>query len=890
MYAEFWNVTSNKILLEYRAREEEEQLAAAQRLQREIADLEAQRRRQDQANNNRREREALEHATQAFLAANRPRAPSFTPSPVQQKPSGWIAGSAAWLRPTTLHQRLRRRVQAAGPVARFLRKKEIEREHVDELVEKNIEQAGQAPPGNIHGWLRSFSETLSSAWATRRPRSQRAVGDGLSPSSAGSGGAVGTPTRAGFTEDGSFTPYEQRLFGRAMEGSQSRDSVQGNPMPAAVPPATPRRSMICNCSLTPLLSRYAPPITNESWPRYPLVHQRTCPKSPYFRPDRPRPGGQKRQREKPMNGLHTGLTPFLPNQAGPSRFLGNPFTPVKTKFYNTSWDNVHFEEEQRNQGQGNAGAAVQNTGNVTLDTGLDTPIYDYREPALPTNLEDWEKRYLSAELRAKDLLREKKEREEAIKARTEIVHAEAMQRQREENDRELTQLLQIQRGRKEIQRRSEEERVMKMVSEQQRIEEQAIRDRLAEIDRKEIMARHNDEASQRIQNLRELEEKRLQEQNRQEEYQRWIQQEQELRNSREQQRQDAERARLFQQQQQERLQRDIAEQERQQYVRQQYPQLQPQRQGFNVSSSPSESMVSWTTAPMRSVARPDNSTPRIGGNIGVDQRWAGHSLITPQTNAAPLSAATPFGTVSTNTTPIPAFWGTSSGAAQRGVEWTPAYSRTSFGKGFSSGIPVTIEEESESMDLDVPQSTNQMPLIPRYDRMDLDVPQSSNQAPLIPRYGPMDQDVPQSTNQTHRYGYGSGTNRVPVNLWPSLRHTNGPNVDPIQPGFALATPESLISRARQATQNNFFYAKRRSGDRHRSVTPNWGSTARRPNSDPGTGLTRGANMQELDFGELILMRQQARQLQKILNSRRVPKDAVENLWMEGGLRFQPHKV
>ncbi|RPB22804.1 hypothetical protein L211DRAFT_869002 [Terfezia boudieri ATCC MYA-4762] len=369
---------------------------------------------------------------------------------------------------------------------------------------------------------------LSSAWATGPPRSQSAAGDGPSPSAAGLGGAVGTPTRASVAEDGLFTPYEQRLFGRAMEGSQSPDSVQGNPKPATVSLATPQGSMICNCSLTPLLSRHAPPITNESWPRHPLVHQRTCPKSPYFRPGHPTPRGQKRQRKIPENGLTTGLTPFLPNQAGPSRFLGNAFTPVKTKFYNTSWNNVQSEEEQINRGQGNV-AAGQNTGNVTLGRGPNTSIYDYREPALPihTDLEDWEKRYLLAESRAKDLLREKQEREEEINVRTEILYAEAMQR------------------------------------------------------------RNAWWGAQRIQKLRELEENRQQEQKGQEEYQRWVQREQELRNRRDQQRQDAERerARLFQQQQQaveqERLQRDIAEQERQQYRRQQYSQWQPLYQGFN---------------------------------------------------------------------------------------------------------------------------------------------------------------------------------------------------------------------------------------------------------------------------------------------------------------------
>ena len=982
-----WNVTSNKIFLESQAREEAQLATDAERLQKRLVAIEAQRQKLIQANIGRREREALEQATQAFITAARPKTPPlgkiFTPNSVQQKPSEWLTGgyvpgrrledpasrmipgkrdNSAWLRRTTWYQKQNQEAQtepqtnsvdgaSSGRVAKFLRKKDIERERVRELVEKKVTQVDRAPPEDIRHRFRSSSQTLGPEWATKCPKSPAAADapsdsdssdDSCPPPAVGLGetqslarpGAVGTTP----TGDRLFTPYEKRLLGETMK-SNRRHSVQGNLVSTTVPLKTPHGHQhthgdtICSCGLTPLLGPHVP-MTSESWPRYHQVHEKSCPKSPYFRPGHPTPGVQLGQGRKTMSSFTTGLTPFLPNQAGPSKFLGNVFSPAKTKFYNTSWNKVRFEDQQINKFQGNGvhypelsavvpGQNTRKAVDVIPNIGLSISNCKYREPAqvpLPmhADLEEWEKRYLSAELRAKDLLREKREHEEDEKVRADKLWTETVQRQkevwekqREENEQKLIQAQQerrereeIQRRSEEIQRRNEEEREMERVAEEQRIEEQAILDRLADMERRERLARWNQEAVKRIQKLRELEEKKQQEQKTQEEYQRWYQQEQESRNRWEQQAQEAEQVRLLQQQQQQeyqerlqreaerqqqQLQRDIAEQERQQWFSQQNSQwLQQQPQISNTNISSPGSMASWTTAPMHSVARPDNNTSGSGW-ITIDQR------VTPQTNATITSSA--WTERSTENTPIPDFWGASPGPApKRGLEWTPTFRRTSFGPTFSAGIPVTIEEEPESMEIDSLQSTTQTPPTP-----------------------------------THIFG--SRTEIVPVNFSPSTRnHTNqqhgnnqdyssSPQVDqshadmptrhswwqgtatpdrmsfwrfgsPTQPGFTFNnSPAGLMSAsstAREATQNNFFHAKRTPGGKHKFISPKW-TSARTipggPNSDPGTDLARQAGMRVLDLATLVQMRQRQRQLQNVLTSQRVPTDEVEKLWIEQGLRY-----
>ncbi|KAF8420472.1 hypothetical protein EV426DRAFT_576412 [Tirmania nivea] len=976
-----WNITSNKIFLENQAREEAQLAADAERFQRRARALEAQRQELIQANINRREREALEQATQEFLEAKRPETPSlarlFTPSPAQQKPSEWLIGryipgrrwedmtsrsiptkydNAAWLRRSTWRQTPNQAAQlqtesrteevraSAGPVAKFLRKKKIERERLRELVEKKIEQAGRVPPEDVRDWIKYLFRTLGSARATRRPKSPE-IAD--APSGGGSDdnedpyppsvaelegdtqalagpGAVGTTsTRADTTGVRLFTPYEQQLLREAMEGNQKPHSVQSNLMPAAESLNTPHghqhthKGKICSCGLTPILGSYETPMASESWPRYPLVHQKTCPKSPYFRPSHPTPGAQLGNDRKTMNGFNTGLTPFLPNQAGPSKLLGNPFSPVKTKFYNTKWNNVHFEVEQINQTLGNgvqypdlsSVVPEQNTGktvDVILDTGLITSKHEYREPAqvpLPihTDLEEWEKRYLSADLRAKNILKEGQEREAEEKQRADELWTETAQRQkewwkkqREENEQKLIQTQQERREREEIQRRIEEEREMESVAEQQRVEEQAILGRLVETERKENMARSNQEAAKRLERLRELEKRKQKEQMVQEEYQRWRQQERETQNRWEQ---EAERARLLQQQQQqeyqerlrreaeqERLQHDIAEQEWQQWIK------PPQRQEISTNSSPG-SMVTWTTAPMHSLARPDNNASGGGWSIVIDQMQAGQNPVTPQTNSTSVSTSWSDGIQRSDTTPISSSWGTSPGAApKREVQWTTPFRRSSF---FSAGIPVTIEEESESMDLDAPQSTEQAPLIPRHI--------FGSKAEIVPvNFSP---PVSNTSGYTQQYGndrYHSSSQQViqpPVDVpagnghwWQNSAEGFWRHENQIQPGLAPITPTDYTpeSVASHATRLNFFHAKRHSGSRHRSVTPKWKSSrtaAGGPYSDPGTDLARQASMKVLDLGELVLMRQRQRQLQQLLNSKRIPNNAVEELWIEEGLRY-----
>ena len=99
---------------------------------------------------------------------------------------------------------------------------------------------------------------------------------------------------------------------------------------------------------------------------------------------------------------------------------------------------------------------------------------------------------------------------------------------------------------------------------------------------------------------------------------------------------------------------------------------------------------------------------------------------------------------------------------------------------------------------------------------------------------------------------------------------------------------SASSTAREATQNNFFHAKRTPGGKHKFISPKW-TSARTipggPNSDPGTDLARQAGMRVLDLATLVQMRQRQRQLQNVLTSQRVPTDEVEKLWIEQGLRY-----
>jgi len=993
-----WNVTSNKILLENQAREEAQLVADAERFRGRIVALEVQRQKLIQANIDRRERDYLERATQAFIAAGRPKTPPlgkiFTTSPVQQKPSEWLAGryvpgrrmedmasgstptrrdKAAWSRRTTPYQTQKQETQAkpqaegvgkasAGPVASFLRKQDIGRVRVRELVQKKIEQADKALPGDARDWLRNFSQTLGSAQTKKDPKSPAVVdtssdnggnhsGDPSPPLAPGSeeeikapAGPEVTPTGDGITGDRLFTPYEQRWLREAMGRNQRPNSVPGNSAPTAAPLNTPHGNQggeVCSCDLTPLLGPHLP-MAGKPWPKYLLAHQKTCPKSPYFRPGHPTPGVQLGQGRKTMNRLNNGLTPFLPNQAGPSKFLGNAFSPAKTKFYNTNWAKARFEDEQIDEVRDSGvhypslSPAVpgQNTEKALPDTKLPTSKYEYREPQVPlpihAGLEEWEKRYLSAELRAKDLLRKRKEREEEEEIRANRLWAETAQRQKAwwEKQRETNEqkFIQAQRDWREgeAKRKIEEAREMKKAAEQQKIEEQAILNQLAEIERKENMAKRNQEAAKRIQKLRELEERKQQELKVQEEYQRWQQQEswnrwgqqaqeaqraallqQQQQEYQERLQREAQRAALLQQQQQEyqerlqreaqeqqeRLQRDIAKQERQQWPQQQNPQWL-QLQSPNTNSSV-ESTTSWTTAPMYSVARPDNNTPGGGRNITVDQRQAGRDPVTPKTNSTLISSTWSDGTQrSADVTPTPAFWGTTPGAApKRGVEGTSTFRRTSFGPSFSAGIPVTIEEESENMELDTLQSIKQAPSTPRNvfgPRMEV-VPVN-----LFPKVG-------KAYEYTQQYGNGQcysspqQASQPPAGVPRENRHswqntaTSGfwQSENPIRPGFNLPglTPGSV---AGQATQNNFFHAKRLPGSGHRSVTPKWRSTraaADGPNSDPGTDLARRAGMKVLNLAELVQMRQRQRQLQQVLNSKRVPSNEVEKLWIEEGLRY-----
>ena len=211
------------------------------------------------------------------------------------------------------------------------------------------------------------------------------------------------------------------------------------------------------------------------------------------------------------------------------------------------------------------------------------------------------------------------------------------------------------------------------------------------------------------------------------------------------------------------------------------------------------------------------------------------NLVTPQSDIPLITA---YQSDTANTTPTLPVWGTGQGLApRRRVQWTPPNRRGSFGQSLSAGIPVTIEEEPVPMEID-----------------------STSQAPSIP---------------PHIFG---------------SRHPNRDTQrrdDPTQRGFAFITSgrPTSSSRAGQATQNNFFHAKRVSGNIHRSLTPKWESALTTADSDPGTSLARQARMKELDLADLVLMRQRQRELQQVLNSRRAPRDALEKLWIDEGLSY-----